>query len=331
MSRDNPGHKKGNGDLTEPRLIGNEEKTDTRAKIILLPKKNANNNPGLPPNNFNPVGRDPALFNSVDLPLKFENPEQNNFSDAMITSEEELVDAATGKPGAPNEKLKLLLKEIGELKFTTEDKKNGKGPVIRIRFNSDDATKQNTVPTHCFEMIETALILLQSKLEKHNSVFNLSVQVFCPIQHDGSPYSIFPIASFPGREKEMVEKRNFCLVEIKRNRHKRFRRILIYEISANGFFFYVMDIQPKYKRAKKLKSKPEKLIGFSSSKAVIFFRNPPLTKEEGIKALETLVLAKGDWTKLSRSASSFRTFKHTNPERMCHSILTFITSKLQVD
>ena len=145
-------------------------------------------------------------------------------------------------------------------------------------------------------------------------------------------YSVFPIAPFADNDPDKIKLMNFCFVEIKKNRHTMFRRILIYELKVNGLFFYVMDIQPNDKRTKKLKANPEQKIGgFSSSKAMIYFRSNPLTLADGRMALETLAKNFGDWRKLTSNLSSFRTFNHTTPERMRDAMWAFMKTKLMVD
>lgn len=89
------------------------------------------------------------MYNSIDEELSFENPEENNFSESMIVDEEDLIAVVTGKAGI-NEKLNLLIKEIGYLEYTTKNEKNGKKPTIRIRLKSKGPTKPITPPTHCF-------------------------------------------------------------------------------------------------------------------------------------------------------------------------------------
>ena len=335
VSRDNSGNKKGKG-FTEEASSSNSEHVNgnnNKTKLLLLPKRKDDpidkNKPPSDDSNKS-VGQGKSLFGSVDEELKFENSEEKNFPDEMIINEEDLIDAKNGKPGT-SQNINLFLKEIGDFEYTTEESKNGNKPIFRIRLNSSAPTKPIVPPTHCFEVIEKALLLIEAQFANTDAALGASIKIFCPLPYQGNPYSIFPIANFRGQDPELVKYRNFCFVQIKKNRHNIFRRILIYEIRANGFFFYVMDVQPKYKRTKELKSSPnEKVVGFNSSKAVIYFRTSELEKKDALKFLFFLVKQKGDWTKLINSSSFFRTFKHTNPKTMYKFMWEFIKLKLQI-
>lgn len=291
------------------------------------PKKNRERKKLEPPAT-NIIDPEPSQWNGIPEDVPFVKDQEDNFPDEAAINELDLAD-----PEKRDEILKTLLKFGVAPRASTNPKKTGSGNVLPINLSAQGPTNPRpALPTEAFEIIENMSAFLKTYFQekKYLTILNLR----CPIEEGVDKYSAFPVLEIMKEEADADKKRqymNYCFLNVQQKRHTHHRRIFINEFIVSGRYFYIMDIEPKYKVRVGEEKKVEKFV---STFGVIF-----LTGKSGIDdrkltdILKMIVTTNGStngkWNFLKRMGYLFERIQHRTAQSTFESITKFISINIK--
>ena len=301
VSRDNPGGYDSSQTVEYPKHLNSDWRVKFKRGDI-LPKKEPM------------ITNLSAAYKSWEDSFYFENPEDQNFPESQIIDERDLTD-----PISRSSNYAVFTKVVGDFHFTIEDDGSSNQSVQKIQLSSNSIAKPTYDSVlHCFDLANEAVSQIKMKLEDGGFQKDFEGKVLRPIKIPGPQYSILPANSYESTDPASVRCKKFCFMNIKRKGYNVFRQIFIYEMRFTNRYFYILDLEPKYKKGKN----SDTTVRFYRSLGVVLSPPECLNNEQLKRVLKGIVDNHGKWTFLDQYGSCrYRTFKHTTAETLCRIVL----------
>lgn len=271
---------------------------------------------------------EPPQWDAIPEDLPFENDQEDNFPDEAGVNELDLAD-----PEKREEIIKTLLKFGVAPAMSTDPNKKGSGNILPINLTAQGPAKPKPAPpTEAFEIIENLSSFLRSYFQEKK--YEIVSNIRCPIREGIDKYSAFPVLEIMKEETESDKKLqyvNYCFLYVQQKRHTHHRRIFINELIVNGRYFYIMDIEPKYKVLVGEEKKTEKFV---SAFGVIFLSGTCGVSDENLavilkKIVTTHRTLYGKWEFLGSFGFLFERIQHRTVQSTFESIIKFITTNIR--
>jgi hypothetical protein len=271
------------------------------------------------------IDTDPSQWDAIPEDLPFENDQEDNFSGDAAVNELDLAD-----PEKRDGIIKTLLKFGVAPTMSTDPKKKGYGNILPINLSAQGPAKPRPAPcTEAFEIIEKLVAFLESHYK--NKGYTTTSTISRPVPEGPDKYSAFPVHDLL-KEPNADKKRRYLFYafqHIQQKGHTHHRRVFINILAIDGHHFYIMDVEPKYKKHNE-KGEVEKLL---SSAGVIFYAEKGVLDDICLidilkQIVRTYQTPDGRWEFLRRRGFSFEKITHHGGQRSYESIVRFISACL---
>ena len=313
------------GKATLPDSGGNGTGDDTLGLGPKDPPKKSRERKKLEPSGTNIIDPEPPQWNGIPEDVPFVKDQEDNFPDDAAINELDLAD-----PEKREEILKTLLKFGVAPRASTNPKKSGSGNVLPLSLTAQGPAKPRPAPpTEAFEIIENLAAFLEVHFKKKSNQTELIIR--CPVPEGIDKYSAFPVLTLL-KETDVEKKMRylfFVFQHIQQKGHTHHRRVFINELTIDGHYFYIMDIEPKYKKYNE-KGEVAKLL---SSAGVIFYAGAKILSDGKLTDILEYVVKKhqtpeGRWEFLRKQGFTFERITHHSGQRSYDSIVKFITARI---
>lgn len=270
------------------------------------------------------VGDDKPQWDAMDENIEFDNDQSDNFPNNAAVNDRDFLD-----PEKQKEAIETLIKYGFAPQMSTNPNRTGSSLTLPLTVSATRLTKPPSVaPTKAFEFIENVVALLVHQFLKQE--YKITSNIICPVPEGDDKYSAFPVSEL--RKEPNIDKRKkylfFCYQYVQLMKHEHHRRIFIYEIIINGQYFYIMDIEPKYK----VKDSDNNVVRLVSSAGVIFYAgNSSISQHTFRDILKRIVTTyqtkEGRWKFLSPDYS-YEIIRHGNIKSTFVSVQKFVNKQL---
>lgn len=266
------------------------------------------------------IGVDKALWNAGLEHIPYDRDQSDNFPKDATIKERDFADPWK------QEELAAILRKFGVASgLTTNPDRRGSSSNLQINFFAKGPLKPKPArQTLAFENIEDLSKAIEVSL---GSRFSVNSQIRCPVSVGIDKYSAFPTGEWMnGQHPKHRQLLNFCFVNVREQGHVQHRRIYINELNVQGQFFYMMDVEPKYKVLNERKEL-ERLV---SSSAVIFHTHISQLNDVDLRFILNEIVTTyqqplGRWGFLEkRFGFEFLRIQHRNDQRSFDGVSKFI-------
>ena len=248
------------------------------------------------PENGN-VDGDRPQWDAITEDIAFENDQTDNFPADAAINELDFLD-----PEKRDEVIKTLIKYGFAPKMSTDPNKKGSGLTLPLNFSGQGpAQPRPAQPTQAFDIIERLVSFLELHFRQRD--YDTRSSIICPVPEGIDKYSAFPVIELLKEQDQEKRKKYlfYCFQFIQQKQHTHHRRIFINELIISGKYFYIMDVEPKYKTHNKI-TKVDRLV---SSSGVVFYAGTG-----GIKPIAMLEILKDVVINFKTSKGGWK-FLHT--------------------
>jgi len=270
------------------------------------------------------IGGQKPLWNSVPKALPYNRNQENNFPKDAEINERDFTDPKK------RDKLTEIIRKFGiAAGLSTNPNNAGSSNILQLGlFAKGPARSRPEPPTEAFQAIEELTLFIEEMLKGKN--YQMNSNLLCPFPEGLDRYSAFPVNDLlnePGIDRKKIL--NFCYLNIREKGHTHYRRIYIKELVVGDHFFYIMDVEPKYKGMRQ----NELIERFISLFGVIFYAHRSALDENNLRRILFLIVTtykspSGGWKFLNELGYRFRLIEHRVGQRSFDRFSQFIFQRL---